>query len=77
MSNLKLLKILNPLLAIAFLVTALSILLSRLGYDLGNAHPTAGLIFIILSLVHFVLNWNWVKLHIFGLKRKAPKAGKQ
>jgi predicted ferric reductase len=83
MSNLKLLKVLNPILAIVFICTAIAIILLK--YPVipalqGNEtiyiiHEIAGKVFIILAVLHIILNWNWVKSQIFGIK-PAKKQGK-
>ena len=76
MSSLKWLKILNPIIAIAFLTAAVAVTLYK--YPLipslngietvYEIHETAGLIFILLGILHIILNWNWIKSQIFGIK---------
>jgi hypothetical protein len=84
MTNLKMLKVLNPIMLLTFLAAALGIILYRfpiiaslhegsLAYEI---HTIAGQIFILLAFLHIILNWNWIKLHIFGIKAKAKKAKK-
>jgi uncharacterized BrkB/YihY/UPF0761 family membrane protein len=76
MMNLKLLKILNPILFIAFLTVAISMLLYRLpgrfNYDeiVGQIHALSGAIFFILAILHIILNFKWIKSQIFGIKAK-------
>lgn len=77
--NLKTLKILNPLLFIAFLtsLTAVTIYRTALFPALQGSetvyqiHETAGIVFFCLAILHLILNWNWVKSQIFGIKPKA------
>ena len=83
MSNLKLLKVLNPIMALAFLGAAIGIILlkypiipSLQGNEvLYKMHIIAGQIFIILVVLHIILNWSWIKSQIFGIKpaKKAKK----
>ena len=68
MSNQKLLKILNPVMAILFICVAVAIILLK--YPVvpvlqGNEtvyyiHEIAGKIFIALAVLHIILNWNWI-----------------
>jgi hypothetical protein len=82
MSNLKILKIINPIMVLAFLVAAAAIVIKSMHlnpatFDPGvvyNVHVIAGRIFILLAIIHIILNWNWIKLHMLGIKVKAkPK----
>jgi hypothetical protein len=76
--------VLNPLMVIAFITVAVAILLLK--YTIipslqGNAtvyqiHIIAGKVFILLGILHIILNWNWVKSQIFGIKAK-PKFKKK
>lgn len=74
MSNLKLLKALNPIMAVAFLCAALAIIILKLnlgflpGEVIYKVHITAGGLFILLATCHIILNWNWIKINIFGVK---------
>jgi hypothetical protein len=83
MSNLKMLKILNPIMAIAFLCAALAIIISKLnlaiipGDLIYELHETAGAIFILLAMCHIILNWNWIKLNILGIKSKSKATKKK
>jgi hypothetical protein len=81
MSNLKLLKILNPILVTAFLAAALAIVFLKyihLAFLPGNViytiHILAGKIFIVLAICHIILNWKWIKLNILGIKPKSKAA---
>jgi len=82
MTNLKLLKILNPILVTAFLAAALAIVFLKyihLAFLPDNVvyevHEIAGKIFVILAICHIILNWKWIKLNILGIKAKS-KANK-
>ncbi len=71
------LKILNIFLLLAFLITAISLILYRFipselqGSELlYNLHTTAGIIFILLAALHFIFNLNWVKIMYFKKMKK-------
>ncbi|MFO7659507.1 MAG: DUF4405 domain-containing protein [Candidatus Cloacimonadaceae bacterium] len=78
--NLKLLKILNPLLFIVFLTSLLAVTIYKIALfpalqgseTVYQIHETAGIVFFILAVLHLILNWNWIKSQIFGIKNK-PK----
>lgn len=62
--NSKLLKIVNPLLGLAFLVVVTLLGFIKFGKvtrDLVEAHELAGIIFLGLIIIHFFLNRKWVK----------------
>lgn len=71
------LKILNPLLLLAFIGVAGAALGRRAGLvdtDLFRmVHPNAGFAFISLAILHLVLNWSWVKAAFLG---KRPGGGR-
>jgi uncharacterized membrane protein YozB (DUF420 family) len=78
--NNKLLKILNPLLFLALVITIVAMVLYRVPgryqYDadtVGKIHEIAGIVFSILALCHIYLNWQWIKSQIFGIKAKKKK----
>ena len=79
MSNQKLLKILNPIQAVIFLAVATAIVLlktnafasAEVNNTIYKTHIIAGQIFIGLAIIHIILNWNWIKTQIFGIKPKA------
>jgi len=85
MSNLKLLKILNPVMFIVFLIAAKAVMLYKYSpfFNLkGNEavyeiHETAGKIFILLAIFHIILNWKWIKLNVFGIKPKTTNKKKK
>lgn len=77
--NVKLLKILNPLLFIAFLTALAAVLIYKIALfpalqgseTVYQIHETAGIVFFLLAILHLTLNWNWVKSQILGIKPKA------
>lgn len=79
MSSVKLLKLLNPVMFLAFLTAAVGVVLlkypiipSLQGSEIiYNVHVIAGQIFIVLGILHLVLNWSWIKSQIFGIKPKS------
>jgi uncharacterized membrane protein YozB (DUF420 family) len=74
--NNKLLKIVNPIMAIAFLTNQIAMLLykipGKLQYteQMTSLHTWAGLVFLCLAICHIILNWRWIKTQIFGIKKK-------
>ncbi len=71
MNKIKLLKLVNPVLGISFLLQAISAVTMVLGKAprwLYKLHIINGLIFIIIAIVHVTLNWGWIKANI--LKKK-------
>jgi hypothetical protein len=81
MTNLKMLKILNPIMAITFLVTIKAVFLYKYSpfFNLKGSetvyeiHEIAGKLLFLMIILHIILNWNWIKSQIFGIKAK-PKA---
>lgn len=64
MNKIKLLKMLNPVLGISFLLQAISavaIVLRKAPGWLYKLHAINGMTFIIIVLVHVTLNWGWIK----------------
>jgi len=68
--NNKILKILNPLLFLALLVTIVAMVLYKvLGADsVREIHEISGTVFFILGLIHVFLNRQWIKSQILGIK---------
>jgi hypothetical protein len=73
--NNKLLKIVNPLLFVAFLTNQVAMLLYKVpgplqySEQMTNLHTWAGLGFLVLAIVHITLNWRWIKSQIFKNKK--------
>ncbi len=56
MSKIKLLKIVNSVLGISFILQVISTVAG-----LYTLHKINGMIFIIIAIVHVALNWGWIK----------------
>ena len=77
MNKQKMLKIVNLLMIINWLVVVLSILFYRFipsglqgSIVLYETHWIGGIIFILLSIMHFSLNFKWVKSTYFQRKKE-------
>jgi len=74
--NNKILKVLNPILFICFVGTAICMVLykvpGKLQYSeiMGNMHAYFGTAFILLGIIHIYLNWGWVRQNILKRKKK-------
>jgi hypothetical protein len=69
MNKFQALKVVNPLVAVVFLVLAGTGIFRELIPDeiYRIVHPYAGYLFVTLIAVHLYLNWGWIKTTI--LKR--------
>lgn len=67
-----LLKIVNPLLGIAFVLQMASGYLMGQGSIFYEIHENCAIALIVLALAHIVLNWNWIKANF--LTRKASRS---
>ncbi|MDP8268573.1 MAG: hypothetical protein P9L97_07600 [Candidatus Tenebribacter davisii] len=72
-----LLKNLNMFLFLSFIITALALIFYKFipskiqGNEfLYETHEIAGIVMIILGILHFILNFNWVKAVYFKKKKK-------
>jgi hypothetical protein len=66
MNKIKILKALNPLLLLLFLLQVTTGLLMAAG--VGGAflvHVACGACLVLAGVAHLVLNWNWVKMQYF------------
>jgi len=76
MSRVKLLRIVNILLALVFLSISVSGIIQMLSpgtipyLQFKQIHPLTGMLLIILVLVHVYLNWNWIKANYLKKKSK-------
>lgn len=63
MNKQKALKIVNPILAVDFLLLVATVLLRPLlPYDFYRvAHPIPGVLLVALVATHIHLNWAWIK----------------
>jgi cytochrome b561 len=71
------LKIINILLFIAFLGAAVGIILYQFGPEsmrgsetVYQIHATSGIAFLILAVVHIVMNWKWIRNNILSGKKR-------
>ena len=66
-----LLKIVNPILVLIFLIQASTgIFHDLIPFPVFHfLHPVAGYVLALLVAIHFTLNWNWVKT-LFVKNRK-------
>jgi hypothetical protein len=77
MKKQSILKVVNPLLALAFLWVVGTAALHSLSHDLipyaiyARVHPIGGYVFAALALTHIVLNWNWIKANFLKKKNEA------
>lgn len=73
--NTKLLKIVNPLMFLAFLTNQIAMLLYKIPGKLQYSelmtalHTIAGMIFLVLVICYIILNWRWIKTQIFGIRK--------
>ena len=66
------LKILNPIIILLFISQALTALLrSNISREVFRVlHMRFGMVFIALVVVHFILNFNWIKASYFKTKAR-------
>ncbi|PKN72248.1 MAG: hypothetical protein CVU50_08160 [Candidatus Cloacimonetes bacterium HGW-Cloacimonetes-3] len=71
------LKFINPILAIMFVLTFVFVALYKFGplawrgsESLGELHEFSGALFVFVALIHVYYNWSWIRLNIFGKKAK-------
>lgn len=67
------LKFLNPILLIFFIVTVVAMALYRLtggSETFGEIHEFAGIMFIIVGILHLFYNWGWVRTNFLKKKKK-------
>ena len=77
MKKQKALKVVNIFLVLAFLITSISLVFYKIipsaiqGEEfLYEMHEMAGTIFIIVGLIHLILNFGWIKAMYFKKKKK-------
>lgn len=64
MSKNQWLKVINPVLLVSFLVqlsTVVAVLFGVYGKLVWKIHKNNGLVLLGLVVVHFLLNWSWIK----------------
>jgi hypothetical protein len=71
-SNVKLLKIVNPILVILFIIQAGSgIFHEVIPFEVfEKVHGSIGYVFAAGVAVHFVLNWSWIKINFLKARSK-------
>ncbi len=73
----KLLKIVNPLLALAFIAQFASGYLLSYGGAVSTyawkVHENGAIVLIVLLLAHVILNWTWIKNTFFVRKHVVAK----
>lgn len=74
MNKPSLLKIVNPILGIVFVMQALTGIfhdaVSEISYELfENVHGLGGYLLVILAITHIYLNWNWIKANFMKLRK--------
>ncbi|MDD5260208.1 MAG: DUF4405 domain-containing protein [bacterium] len=77
MNKIKLLKFVNFVLGISFLVQAISVVFMVLEKAPGwlyKLHALNGMVFIVLVFVHIALNWAWIRANFLKKKVEAPKS---
>lgn len=76
MTKQKILRVLNFLLFIDFLIVVIAQLIYQFHPELNGEefvleyHETGGYIFILLVILHFILNFPWVKNAYFKKRKK-------
>ena len=67
------LKFLNPILFIFFIVTAVALALYKVtgGHETyREIHQFAGIMFMIVGILHLFYNWGWVRTNFLKKKKK-------
>ena len=74
MKNVKVLKIVNPLLAciacIQSVTALLMMMVDSVGETIREFHEWNGIVLLTVAVIHVSLNWSWIKTNYFT-KRKA------
>jgi len=67
------LKVINPVLAVLIVTQALSGLLrDQLSHEAFEViHEGGGVVLVIASILHVILNWPWVRTNLLPAKRPA------
>lgn len=79
MNKRNLLKIVNPLLALVFIMTAFPGMIRNFlpdvipGEMFFMLHPKMGIALFILAICHIALNWGWIKMTFFKAKNVKTK----
>lgn len=72
MNKAKILKIINLLLALLFLwVAGTAIFHTMIPYEVfKKLHPMGGYLFVLLAIIHLILNGAWIKNSFFKTKSR-------
>lgn len=68
MNKAKLLKIVNPIIFLLFIIQVITSLILFFGFkipdikDVVEIHEYNGLILIVMIIIHVFLNWDWIKV---------------
>jgi hypothetical protein len=66
------LKVVNPLVGLAFVLLvggAIGYKAGLIGYShFTRVHPIVGFIFAALIILHIILNWGWIKMNFLPKK---------
>ncbi len=74
--KLKLLKIVNAVLGISFLMQAISVVFMILEKAPGwmyKLHTINGMVFIVLVMIHIILNWAWIRINFLKKRHETIK----
>jgi hypothetical protein len=70
MKRATLLKIINVCVAVAFVVVAGSAMAVSVFQAPAYAlHQYSGYAFVLFAIIHIVLNWTWIRVNIFKIKK--------
>lgn len=75
----KILKVINPLLFLAFLGTLIAMILYKVPGKLQfsefalEMHTYCGVAMFVLAGIHIYLNWGWIRMNILGKKPSRKK----
>lgn len=77
MKRVQVLRLINPILALSFLLAIVGMVLYKYGPEALQGselalelHEIGGLVMIIIGILHLILNWGWVKNSYFKKKIK-------
>lgn len=80
MKKIQILKIVNILLFLGFLLVIISMLLYRFipgdlngTESMANLHAYSGLTFVLLAIIHVILNFSWIKQNYLKKNKKKEK----
>ncbi|HMA63550.1 MAG TPA: hypothetical protein VKO63_00085 [Chitinispirillaceae bacterium] len=65
------LKIINPVLFVVFVVQLLTVVIQAILYAswVTTVHQVVGFLFFILVIMHIIFNWTWIKNNFFKKKQ--------